>query len=126
MCCSPMSSVAVGTTEELSARYATYEVHFTCRTRDEILKAQTLMTKIPGSRMADDVATRFEVPIEADGMTLAQLFTMLSTQGDFSEYTVEKASLESVFLKVIRGNNVQEEDNITRHTKRRWYRLWLS
>lgn len=121
-----MSSVAVGTTEELSARYATYEVHFTCRTRDEILKAQTLMAKIPGSRMADDVATRFEVPIEADGMTLAQLFTMLSTQGDFSEYTVEKASLESVFLKVIRGNNVQEEDNITRHTKRRWYRLWLS
>jgi ATP-binding cassette subfamily A (ABC1) protein 3 len=76
--------------------------------------------------MADDVATRFEVPIESDGMTLAQLFTMLSTQGDFSEYTVEKASLESVFLKVIRGNNVQEEDNVVRHSKRRWWRLWLS
>ncbi|RDB29443.1 ABC transporter A family member 2 [Hypsizygus marmoreus] len=118
--------LAVGTTESLSARYAIYEVHFSCRTREETLKAQTLMAKIPGSRMADDVATRFEVPIEADGMTLAQLFTMLSSEGDFSEYTVEKASLESVFLKVIRGNNVLEEDNVVRHRKRSWRRLWFS
>jgi ATP-binding cassette, subfamily A (ABC1), member 3 len=83
------------------------------------------MAKIPGSRMADDVATRFEVPVEANGLTLAQLFTTLSTEGDFSEYTVEKGSLESVFLKVIRENNVLEEDNI-RQRKRRWWRLWLS
>jgi ABC-type branched-subunit amino acid transport system ATPase component len=107
-------STAVGTTESLSARYATYEVHFSCHTRDEILRAQTLMAKIPGSRMADDVATRFEVPIETNGLTLAQLFTTLSTEGDFSEYTVEKGSLESVFLKVIRENNVLEEDNVKR------------
>ncbi|KAF8079136.1 hypothetical protein FPV67DRAFT_1467643 [Lyophyllum atratum] len=117
--------LAIGTTESLSARYAIYEVHFSCRTRDEVLKAQALMAKIPRSRMADDVATRFEVPIEPGGMSLAQLFTLLSSQGDFSEYTVEKASLESVFLKVIRGNNVREEDNIVRG-QRSWRRLWLS
>ncbi|KAJ7447207.1 hypothetical protein FB451DRAFT_1343436 [Mycena latifolia] len=102
--------LAIGTTESLSARYATYEVHFTCRTREEVTRAQTLMANIPGSRMADDVATRFEVPLEANGLSLAKLFHMLSAHGDFSEYTVEKATLESVFLKVIRENNVQEED----------------
>lgn len=59
------------------------------------------MANIPGSRMADDVATRFEVPIQSEG-GLAQLFHLLSSQGDFAEYTVEKATLESVFLKVIR------------------------
>lgn len=73
--------------------------------------------------MADDVATRFEVPVENEnGQSLAQLFHLLSTQGDFSEYTVEKATLESVFLKVIRENNVLEEDNHPRNA-RRW-RPW--
>lgn len=84
----------------------------------------------------DDVATRFEVPIRQrdhtidhgsenengdSGMTLAQLFHILATQGDFSEYTVERATLESVFLKVIRQNNVLEEDS--EHQRRR-HRFW--
>ncbi|KAJ6479217.1 hypothetical protein C8R47DRAFT_1019314, partial [Mycena vitilis] len=113
--------LAIGTTAELSARYATYEVHFTCRTREDVTKAQTLMATIPGARMADDVATRFEVPIEKDnGMSLAKLFHLLSEQSDFAEYTVEKATLESVFLKVIRENNVQEEDRETHGRRRRW------
>lgn len=114
--------LAVGTTSSLSSRYGTYEVHFTCRTREEVVKAQELMARIPGSRMADDVATRFEVPIEcAEGMSLAQLFHTLSTHGDFTEYTVEKASLESVFLKVIRENNVMEEDH---QHKRTLWKCW--
>ncbi|KAJ3739785.1 hypothetical protein DFH05DRAFT_1530053 [Lentinula detonsa] len=120
--------LAVGTTESLSARYATYEVHFTTRNREEVEKAQILMSKIPGARIADDVATRFEVPIQAQqnddstqlggGTSLAQLFHVLSSSGDFTEYTVEKASLESVFLKVIRENKVLEEDT---QTKRHWW-----
>ena len=81
------------------------------------MHAQELMTRIPGARMADDVATRFEVPI-GNGMSLAQLFAVLSG-GNFSEYTVERATLESVFLKVIRENNVLEED---RQKSRRWWR----
>ena len=68
--------------------------------------------------MADDVATRFEVPI-GTGMSLAQLFAVLS-EGGFAEYTVERAGLESVFLKVIRENNVLEED---RDKKGRWWRV---
>ncbi|KAF7340910.1 hypothetical protein MSAN_02075900 [Mycena sanguinolenta] len=113
--------LAIGTTESLSARYATYEVHFTCRTREDVTRAQTLMSAIPGARMADDVATRFEVPIQGEnGLTLAKLFHLLSAQGDFSEYTVEKATLESVFLKVIRENNVQEEGHETRRRRRWW------
>ncbi|PCH34380.1 nucleoside triphosphate hydrolase protein [Wolfiporia cocos MD-104 SS10] len=108
--------LAVGTTDSLAERYATYEVHFSCRTREEVLRAQELMAQIPGSRMADDVATRFEVPI-GNGMSLAQLFGVLSSQTDFTEYTVERATLESVFLKVIRENDVIEED---RETRKRW------
>ncbi|KAI0370085.1 P-loop containing nucleoside triphosphate hydrolase protein [Pilatotrama ljubarskyi] len=110
--------LAVGTTDSLVERYATYEVHFSCRTRDEVAHAQELMAQIPGARMADDVATRFEVPI-GGGMSLAQLFAVLS-RGNFSEYTVERAGLESVFLKVIRENDVLEEDT---EKKSRWWRI---
>lgn len=87
------------------------------------MRAQTLMATIPGSRMAEDVATRFEVPIDTE-TGLARLFHTLSSQGDFSEYTVEKATLESVFLKVIRENDVREEDSEGSHgrEKRRWWR----
>ncbi|KZT01143.1 P-loop containing nucleoside triphosphate hydrolase protein [Laetiporus sulphureus 93-53] len=111
--------LAVGTTESLAERYATYEVHFSCRSREEVALAEKLMAQVPGARMADDVATRFEVPI-GHGMSLAKLFGVLSAQKDF-EYTVERATLESVFLKVIRENDVLEEDTASR--TRRWWRL---
>lgn len=111
--------LAVGTIDSLAARYATYEVHFTCRTREEIVRAQEVMSKIPGAKKADDVATRFEVPIDSsEGFTLAKLFSILSSHGGFTEYTVEKATLESVFLKVVRENDVKEEDKGDK--KRRW------
>ncbi len=103
---------AVGTTESLARRFPIYEVHFSCRNRDEVVTAQRLMSRIPGAQMAEDVATRFEVPIDMqDGdRSLAGLFRILTQQGDVSEYTVERVSLESVFLKVIRANDIQEED----------------
>ena len=83
------------------------------------------MAQIPGARMADDVATRFEVPV-GGGMSLARLFAVLARGGDEHggdgemEYTVERATLESVFLKVIRENNIGEED---RRGRRRWMRM---
>lgn len=100
---------AVGPTQSLAARFPIYEVHFSCRTREEVKKAQELMARIPGSRISDDVATRFEVPLH-ENRSLADLFKTLVEFGDFSEYTVERVSLESVFLKVIRENNIKEED----------------
>ncbi|KAI0789486.1 P-loop containing nucleoside triphosphate hydrolase protein [Abortiporus biennis] len=102
--------LAVGTTDSLAARYTTYEVHFSCRNREDVIRAQELMSQIPGSRMVDDVATRFEVPV-GDQLSLPKLFSFLSAGEDFAEYTVERASLESIFLKVIRQNNVREEDS---------------
>ena len=115
-------NLAIGSPETLTAQYATYEVHFSCRTREDVTRAQQLMARIPGSRMADDVATRFEVPIHGENrLSLAQLFHILANEGDFPEYTVEKATLESVFLKVIRENNVLEEDNSSRT---QWWRFW--
>ena len=109
---------ASGTIDSLSARYACYEVHFTCRTREEVVNAQSLMSRIPGSRKADDVATRFEIPIQ-EGAHLADVLHVLGSSGDFAEYTVEKATLESVFLKVMRENKVEEED-VVRRTLRCW------
>jgi ATP-binding cassette, subfamily A (ABC1), member 3 len=115
--------IAVGTPDSLSARYPLYEVHFSCHTREDVSRAQQLLARIPGSRMADDVATRFEVPVQAENcLSLAQLFHILSSQGDFPEYTVERGTLESVFLKVIRENNVLEEDNP--RTRERRCRCW--
>ncbi|THU78042.1 P-loop containing nucleoside triphosphate hydrolase protein, partial [Dendrothele bispora CBS 962.96] len=116
--------LAVGTTTQLYERYATYEVHFTCRTREEVSRAQQLMAQVPGARLADDVATRFEVPVETQTVKNeeeAELYRILSNSEDFSEYTVEKAGLESVFLKVIRKNNVLEEDTDRR---RSWWRCF--
>ncbi|KAH9486185.1 ABC transporter A family member 6 [Psilocybe cubensis] len=130
--------LAVGTTASLSERYPVYEVHFSCRTREDVVKARSIMAQIPGATMADDVATRFEVPMssidstsedgsiisinDGRGCSLAKLFGVLSSHDDgSSEYTVEKASLESVFLKVIKENNVKEEDK-DRTRKKTWWK----
>ena len=79
------------------------------------------MSLIPGSRMADDVATRFEVPTSGEGKhTLVELFKLLAAHGDFTDYTVERVSLETVFLKVIRQNDIKEEDSSNR--SHRWWR----
>ena len=72
------------------------------------------MSAIPGVKMAEDVATRCEVPVNAEGsehsMTPLELFRALSSRGEFTEYTVERSTLETAFLKVIRENQVAEED----------------
>ncbi len=122
---------AVGSTESLAARYPIYEVHFACRTREEVVRAQELMARIPGARLSDDVATRFEVPLQPTqqsdetspgSQSLAGLFRTLSEHGgEFSDYTVERVSLETVFLKVIRENNVKEEGNAG-EKERKWWR----
>lgn len=111
-----LAHTAVGTTRSLTSRYAAYEVHFSCRTREDVARAQVLMASVPGARLADDVATRFEIPMDV-GFNLPQLFKFLSEQSEF-EYTIEKAPLESIFMKVIRENDVLEEDNTSR---RRWH-----
>jgi ATP-binding cassette, subfamily A (ABC1), member 3 len=116
--------VAIGTIDSLSDRYGTYEVHFACRTREEVQETQTLMSRIPNSRMADDVATRFEVPVSGEqSQSLAGLFRSLAEHGQVAEFTVEKATLESVFLKVIRENDVEEENTGGEPIRnRRWWR----
>lgn len=87
--------------------------------------------------MINDVATRFEVPVVQDSdlpskeadvdpcgvVSLASLYAILSSNDHGSmEYTVEKASLESVFLKVIREHNIKEQEMSTRTvTSTRWW-----
>ncbi|KAG8840999.1 hypothetical protein FRB91_005451, partial [Serendipita sp. 411] len=117
--------LAVGTTAELASRYPYYEIHLSTRTREEYMRAQQLMARIPGARKADDIATRWEVPLQdpnnaSHSMTLAELFTILSDQDDLSEFSVDTVSLESIFLKIIRENQVKEEGE--ENHKRAWWR----
>ncbi|CAA7265337.1 unnamed protein product [Cyclocybe aegerita] len=99
--------LAVGTPHELESRTASYEVHFPCHTRDDFVKVQSAMTHIPGARMVDDIATRFEVPIgsvedERSGVTsVASLFELLAKEQGFPEFTVGKSTLETAFIRII-------------------------
>jgi ATP-binding cassette, subfamily A (ABC1), member 3 len=84
------------------------------------------MARVPGARQADDIATRWEVPMQSqngnqdDAITLSQLFGILSEQDTSSEFSVDMVSLESIFLKLIREHNVKEEGEEDR--KRAWWR----
>ncbi|KAG8989430.1 hypothetical protein FRB93_003631 [Tulasnella sp. JGI-2019a] len=96
--------LAVGSVDELVSRYPLYEVHVNCRTQEETHRTHAcILASFPDARAADDVSTRWEVPVTAE-RTLSDLFTALSEQG-LPEYAVERLSLESVFLKTIRSNN---------------------
>jgi ATP-binding cassette, subfamily A (ABC1), member 3 len=78
------------------------------------------MSSIPGSRMVEDVVTRYEVPITPD-VTLASLFRSLRLGAGSFEYAVERASLESIFLKVIRQHEVEEKElEAPRRSKFNW------
>ena len=52
----------------------------------------------------------------------AALFGILA-EGGASEYAVEKASLESVFMKVVRENEIKEGDGEAVARKRAWWRV---
>ncbi|KAH6912560.1 nod factor export ATP-binding protein I [Coprinopsis sp. MPI-PUGE-AT-0042] len=93
---------------------------------DEVARAKALMSAIPGSKMADDVATRFEVPVDpsGDGFSLGQLFRLLSSRAGSMEYTVQKATLESVFLKVIRDNNAVVDEDTKMDKKKKLFGLF--
>ncbi|KAL7284960.1 hypothetical protein ACG7TL_000049 [Trametes sanguinea] len=124
--------LAVGPLDALVDRYATYLVHFPCRSRADVRRAEEIMARIPGARMADDVATRFEVPVvppgageregRGRGMSLAELFGVLAEAGA-GEYAVEEASLESVFMKVIKENEMGEVYGEERAARRKWW--WM-
>ena len=46
---------AIGTTEELTVRYVTYQVHFSCPMRKDMTRVQVLMSCILGTHLANDV-----------------------------------------------------------------------
>ena len=104
------------------SRYARYHVHFPGRSHEEISRAQEIMARVPGARIADDIATRFEVPMGKGGMTLAGLFGILAEAGA-NEYAVEEANLESVFMQVIRENDAKGVNGRGSSEKRSWWRF---
>lgn len=69
------------------------------------------MANIPGARMVDDVATRFEIPLSTSSeaseshstlTSVASIFETLSKEGkDFPQFTVGKSSLETAFIRII-------------------------
>jgi hypothetical protein len=77
------------------------------------------MALISGSRMADDVATRFEVTTKSedgDGVSLGQLFNTLSCHNNtfITDYNSGNGNAGKRVSKVIR-ENMEKEDNDRRH-----------
>ncbi|KAG9125159.1 hypothetical protein FRC07_008748 [Ceratobasidium sp. 392] len=62
--------LAIGTPDTLVSRFSTYEVHFAARTPEEVASASAIMSQFPGSRQAEDVATRFEDTQQTEGRTV--------------------------------------------------------
>lgn len=106
----------MGTPEELEAGTASYEVHFAGHNRQDLVKVQAVMARIPGARMADDVATRFEIPIgnaedsSSDTQSVASIFEILSNEKNFPEFTIGKSSLETAFIRIINEDSQQGHD----------------
>ena len=119
---------AVGTPDELESRNATYEVHFSCPSQAEMLLVHTTMARIPGARMVDDVATRFEVPIGTNtqgGVTsVADIFEILSKEEGFPEFTVGKSTLETAFIKIINEDVVNNAHREEVPIAKRFWRLF--
>jgi ATP-binding cassette subfamily A (ABC1) protein 3 len=79
------------------------------------------MARMPGARMVDDVATRFEVPIgqQASGsngavelMSIASIFEVLSQEKDFPDFTVGKSTLETAFIKIINDDMASDHEQL--------------
>lgn len=120
--------VAIGTPEELESRSESYEVHFSCHSPEDLLRVRAVMARLPGARMVDDVATRFEVPVglsetrgapiaggdeekgvvesQREALSVASILEVLAQEeGSFPEFTVGKSSLETAFIKIINDNH---------------------
>ncbi|QRV72980.1 ABC transporter [Ceratobasidium sp. AG-Ba] len=97
--------LAIGSIEELVGRYPLYEIHFSSSTPGEEARMRELMRDFPANwRQADDLTARYEVQLQP-GQSLADIFEILhehlGTAG-IEACTVERISLESVFLKITR------------------------
>ncbi|EJU01080.1 hypothetical protein DACRYDRAFT_108410, partial [Dacryopinax primogenitus] len=126
--------LAIDTVPALCARYAVYEVHLSARTAEQQMRARQLIAAaFPDAKQAEDVSTRFEIALE--DRTLADLFERLAevearhdTGAEGLEHTVERLGLESVFLKVVRGDQdgrlVGEEGDTKPERRRRWCGLF--
>ncbi|KAG9103880.1 hypothetical protein FRC06_007277 [Ceratobasidium sp. 370] len=95
--------LAIGSIEELISRYPLYEVHFSSSTPGEEARMRELMRDFPSNwRQSDDLTARYEVQLEP-GQSLADIFEILQEHlgtAGIEACTVERISLESVFLKI--------------------------
>jgi ATP-binding cassette subfamily A (ABC1) protein 3 len=92
-----------------------------------MLRVHTAMANIPGARMVDDVATRFEVPIGTNtqgGVTsVADIFAILSMEKGFPGFTVGKSTLETAFIKIINEDVASNAHHEEVPTARRFWGL---
>ncbi|KAG8693684.1 hypothetical protein FRC09_010356 [Ceratobasidium sp. 395] len=110
--------LAIGSIEELVGRYPLYEVHFSSSTPGEEARMRELMRDFPSNwRQADDLTARYEVQLQP-GQSLADIFEILhehlGTAG-IEACTVERISLESVFLKITQ-QHIENKNRRQRYT----------
>ena len=118
--------LAVGTTKELRDRYA--HVHYVsillssapASTQEEMTHLRDwILGTVPGAKMERDIMggqIRFTIPGAVENQRnnpVASLIDMLEREKErkgIEYYSIGGATLENVFLNVVRDNNVEEED----------------
>lgn len=139
--------LAVGTTQALRQKYSNlYYVGLVLRSAptssdDEMACVRDWVhDRVPGAQLERDMLggqVRFTIPGAADAggrSPVAALIELLEREKDdmgVEYYSIGGATLEKVFLSVVKENNVQEEDGIDgkgtalRRGLDRWSRGWI-
>lgn len=119
--------LAVGTTQALRERYSNvYYVNLLLKsapksTTEEMLRVRGWISeRIPGAQLEREMLggqMRFTIPgVGSNGRSpVPQVIELLEREKDnvgIEYYSIGGATLESVFLSVVRKNNVQEEDGV--------------
>lgn len=132
--------LAVGTTQALREKYS--NVHYVSlllksapnSTVDEMLQLRAwIYEHIRGAQLEREMLggqVRFTIPgVGPDGRSpvcgLIEFLEMKKEEFGIEYYSIGGATLERVFLNVVRENNVQEEDGVARHgILGRLFRRW--
>lgn len=113
--------LTVGSTELLRDLHGkAYHVHIVCKTapytcEEEMTKiVEWVKSKLPGSYLADRLyqgQIKISVPVEGriKVSDIFKIFEFYKDQLNIESYSVASTTLEEVFLKIVRDNNVAEE-----------------
>ncbi|KAF4469052.1 ABC transporter [Fusarium albosuccineum] len=125
--------LAVGTTQALRKRYSNvYYVSLLLKTApnstaEEMERVRRwVLAALPGAQLERDMLggqVRFTIPGASPVARVIELLELSKDEVGAEYYSIGGATLERVFLSVVRENNVQEEDGLEKGRVWRWLGL---